>query len=118
VNGSQQPQTDYDLIADLGANERRLREMVTARKADGIKLAEARESYTIAKAECISRLRAAGNPVTLISDLVYGDKTVAALRRLRDIAEVVYDAGLEAINITKREQDTIKLRIETGRRSR
>ena len=45
-------------------------------------------------------------PVTLINQIVYGIPEVAELRLDRDIKETIYQANLEAINVTK-----LKLRI-------
>jgi hypothetical protein len=47
------------------------------------------------------RLKADGMAVGMINLIVYGSKDVAQLRLKRDIAQTMYDANLEHINVMK-----------------
>lgn len=59
--------------------------------------AEAERAYREKLAQRIVELRADGQPTTLASDLARGDRTVATLKRERDIAEGMKDAALQAL---------------------
>lgn len=59
-------------------------------------LAVAEESYRVALAKRIVELRADGTAATVCADLARGDAAVAELRRVRDIADGVYEAFKQA----------------------
>ena len=82
-------------------------------KERGQAFAKAEHDYKVASAQKILSLRAEGVPVTIISDLVKGDREVAKLRMDRDISEVLYKSCLEGINVYK-----IKTRILEGQLQR
>jgi hypothetical protein len=66
----------------------------------------ANERYRKALADKILELRAEGLPATLCSDLARGDKQVADLKRLSDIAEGVKEAmGQAAWRLTADRKD-------------
>lgn len=69
----------------------------TQLKTLSIKKAEAERNYRIRKAQEILKLRAEKYPVTIIQDVVKGDKEVAELRLKRDIAESDYYTCISAI---------------------
>lgn len=56
----------------------------------------AEESYRVALAESIVKLHADGVAWSSTGDIARGDKNVARLRRVRDIAEGVRDAAVQA----------------------
>jgi hypothetical protein len=58
--------------------------------------AEAEQSYRVSLAKAIVELRADGTAATVCADLARGDKTVAALRYTRDVAEGVREAAVQA----------------------
>ena len=60
-------------------------------------MAEASRDYRIARATKTLALKSAGNPATLIQDLVKGDKYVAELKMKFLIAEGVLDACKKSI---------------------
>lgn len=53
-------------------------------------------AYRLALAQEIVRLRADGQPVTVVQDLAKGNKHVADLRYARDVAEGVKEAAVAA----------------------
>ena len=57
--------------------------------------AQKEEAYRLALATKITELRAGGESVTLAADLARGDKHVAHLRMLRDVADGVRQAALQ-----------------------
>jgi hypothetical protein len=65
-------------------------------KRAALELALAEEKYRIALAKRIVVLRQEGNAATVCADLARGDESVAALRRLRDIQDGVYEAMKQA----------------------
>lgn len=69
----------------------------TQLKTLAINKAEAERNYRIRKAQEILKLRAEKYPVTIIQDVVKGDKEVAELRLKRDIAESYYYTCISAI---------------------
>lgn len=69
----------------------------TQLKTLAINKAEAERNYRIRKAQEILKLRAEKYPVTIIQDVVKGDKEVAELRLKRDIAESDYYTCISAI---------------------
>lgn len=94
---------EFDLMQQLQAMDRQLRNSLKALRENGTAYAAAEREYkkTLAK-EC-ARMRSEGVAATLIDKLCYGLENVADLRFKRDIAEVVYKANTEAINVLKLE---------------
>ena len=68
--------------------------------------AEAQKKYRIALRQEILQERAKGTPVTIINDICRGEEKVAELCFERDIAESLYKASQESINVYK-----LRLRI-------
>lgn len=79
---------------------------------NGIQSAEAERNYRIAKSQKILKLREEGIPTTLIIDLVKGDEEVSKLEFERNVADVVYKANLEAINVKKIELKLLGMEYE------
>ena len=77
--------TGYDLINEIGDLTKLLNSSV------------AEYEYRVALAQEIAKLRADGNPVTIVPDMARGDKQVARLRLDRDLKEVSFKAAGEAI---------------------
>ena len=77
----------------------------------GRRAAETEQEYRIALAKKELFLRDDGKPATLIGDLARGDKEVAALKMVRDIAEIDYEANREAINVYKLKARLIEAQI-------
>lgn len=74
--------------------------------------AEAEQAYKIALRQEILKERDRGTPVTIISDICRGEKEIARRRFERDVAEAVYKAAIEAINVYKLEINIMREQIE------
>ncbi len=61
------------------------------------KFAAAKRDYHIAAADKVIELKKESHPVTIINDLVKGDKQVAELRYKKDVAEGVMKACKESM---------------------
>ncbi len=102
-----------DLWTEINDNISRLDQTLTQLKRYGNEYAKAESEYKIALRSEILRLRADGQPATLVLNLCYGTPEIAKLRLDRDIKENLYKACLEAINVYK-----LKLRIYESQYSR
>ena len=83
----------------------------TELKILGVKKAQAERVYRIKQAEEILKLKEEKHPVTLIMELVKGNKDVAELRSQRDIAESDYQNCISAIDNLRIEIDAIKSKL-------
>lgn len=92
---------NIDLINEIQNLTKQLTNSLKQLRTNGIKLAEAEKEYKIAVNKKALLLRSEEMPVTLINQVIYGYEDIAQLRFLRDSAEVVYKANLEAINTLK-----------------
>lgn len=103
---------EYDLMLQLQKMDTQLRNSLKQLRENGTALAVAERDYkkTLAK-ECF-RLKAEGMPVTLIEKVCYGLDSTADLRFKRDIADAVYKANTEAINVLKLEMRLLDGQIE------
>lgn len=90
-----------DLFNELQNLTKQLTNSLKQLRTNGIKLAEAEKEYKIAVNKKALLLRSEDMPVTLINQVIYGYEDIAQLRFLRDSADVVYKANLEAINTLK-----------------
>lgn len=101
-----------EIWEEINYNEQALEDNLNKLGFNCKKSAEAEREYRIAKAQLMLKLRQQGMPITLIPDLVKGDKDVSLLALQRDIAEGIYKANLEAINIYKKKSDDLRLYFE------
>lgn len=83
--------------------DRELNEALATLVENGTKACECERLYRIEKAKEILRLKKEGYPVTLIPDIVKGLENVADKDFDRNLADVVYKANIERINIRKLE---------------
>ena len=91
-------QGDYAELMELQADlQHKVEELSTA----GVEYATAERNYRVALKTEILRLRAKGQPVTIVSDLARGDEDVANLKLSRDATKSVYEATIEAVNVLK-----------------
>ena len=90
-----------DLLNELQNLTKQLSNSLKQLRINGIKLAEAEKEYKIAINKKALILKSEDMPVTLINQVIYGYEDIAQLRFLRDSADVVYRANLEAINTLK-----------------
>lgn len=101
----------FDLQNKLQAEIRASIDCNEDAKNEGLKLAKAENSYRCELAKKIAKLQSEKQPATLIRDLARGDKEVADLKEVRDIAEVLYKAANEAQLVHKKTIDVIREEI-------
>ena len=81
-------------------------------RSRGSAYAQAEQDYRVELAKCILLERDKGTPVTIISDVCRGDRTIAGLKFNRDVADVVYKSALEAVNGYKLQIRILDAQIE------
>ena len=92
--------------------KKQLDEALSTVRENGIKWAEAERNYRLLKSQRILELNSKGYPKTLITDIVKGMEDVAELDFQRNVADVVYNANKEAINVKKLEKRTLESEME------
>ena len=103
-----------DLMEDLNIKIKELNTSIKSLRKTGTEYAEAERAYKVCLREHALRLRSEKDmPVTLIQQVVYGVPEVAEKRFVRDVAEAVYKANLEAVNSIK-----LQIRIIEGQINR
>ena len=103
-----------DLMEDLNIKIKELNTSIKSLRKTGTEYAEAERAYKVCLREHALRLRSEKDmPVTLIQQVVYGVPEVAEKRFVRDVAEAVYKANMEAINSIK-----LQIRIIEGQINR
>lgn len=70
-------------------------------RTKGTELAQAERDYKIALKKKVVEMKANNIKMSEINLTVYGIEEIADLRYKRDIAEAVYDANKESINVIK-----------------
>ena len=90
-----------DLLNEISAQSRKLDIALSEAGKRGRSWAEAERKYRVALKQKILVERDKGTPVTIISDICRGSEEIASLRFDRDVAEIIYKAALEAINVYK-----------------
>lgn len=101
-----------DLFNEMTSKTALLDKALTQLKTRGQEYALSEKEYRIALAKEILVQRSNGVPVTIISDVCKGNAEIALLRMKRDIAESVYKAAMEAINVYKLEVNIIREQID------
>ena len=96
----------YELIQQIQQKTALLDNALRESKERGIASADAEREYKVALSKAMLTERERGTPVTIISDICRGQEEIAGLRRERDIADALYKAAREAINVYK-----IQLRV-------
>lgn len=89
------------------AIDKELNEALDSLVENGIKACESERLYRMEKTKEILRLKKEGYPITLIQDIVKGLENIATLDFNRNLAEIVYKANLERINVRKLELRTL-----------
>lgn len=101
-----------DLIQEMSVKTQSLDKSIRALRTLGTNYAQAEHDYRMELSKKILFERDKGTPVTIISDVCRGDKSIAKLRFERDVAETVYKAALEAINGLKLQIKILDAQIE------
>ena len=94
---------------EIDLRQKELDVAVRSLRKTGTSYANAERNYKKALRQKALELRDGGIPVTLIDKVIYGEEEVANLRFERDVAEAVYKANQESINVLK-----LNLRILEG----
>ena len=89
------------LWEELQSEIAKLDQTLSQLKRYGKEFAQAQSNYYIELRSEILRLRDNGERVTIITTLAKGTPRVAELRMKRDVAEALYKACMEAINVYK-----------------
>lgn len=90
-----------NLMDELWQKFKMLDAAIKELRSGGSAYAQAEQDYRVELAKCILLEREKGTPVTIISDVCRGDRTIAGLKFNRDVADVVYKSALEAVNVYK-----------------
>lgn len=90
-----------DLHNELSYKLKDLDSCVKMLRTNGTKMADAEKKYRIALKKKVVEMRANKIALGEINLTIYGDEEIAALRYERDIAQVVYEANKESINVIK-----------------
>lgn len=92
-----------DLYSELEEIKQKLDISIKELRKNGSKYAEAEKEYKLLfRQECL-KLRDEGMAIGLIKLTCYGIPSVAQARFERDIAQIIYEANKEAINVFKLE---------------
>lgn len=102
-----------DLYSELHTKTKQLDASLRQLRSSLMEKAESEKSYKMLLAKECLKLRDAGMPATLIDKVCYGLPEVAEARFRRDVAEGLWQANMEAINVTK-----LELRLLEGQISR
>lgn len=91
-----------DLVNDIQQLRDELTQSIKLLRQNGIKLAEAERDYKVKlRQEALKLRQEKGMAVTLIDLIIYGVPEVAELRFKRDVAEAMYNANQEHIQVVK-----------------
>ena len=102
----------YELIQQLNQKSAMMDKALEATKDRAISSAKAETTYRTALAKAMLIEREKGTPVTIISDICRGQVEIAALRQERDIADALYKAAREAINVYKIQTKILREQVE------
>jgi len=101
-----------ELINQMLDKTNQMTGVITELKKRGRKMAETEADYRSALAQKILQLRAEGFPATIMSDVVRGDREVAKLRLVRDIAKTEYDVANEMLQVLKLQIRVLQAEVE------
>ena len=101
-----------ELYDELRTKTAQLERSVKELRKNGTAYAEAEKQYKILLREECLRLRSEGMAIGMIDKTCYGIPEVAEARFMRDVAEAVYRANLEAINSIKLELRLIDAQLQ------
>jgi hypothetical protein len=101
-----------ELINQMLDKTNQMTGVITELKKRGRKMAETEADYRSALAQKILQLRAEGFPVTIMNDVCRGDREVAKLRLVRDIARTEYDVANEMLQVLKLQIRVLQAEVE------
>ena len=101
-----------ELYEELQEKTLQLEKSIKQLRKSGTEYAKAEREYKILlRQECL-KLRDEGMAIGMIDKTCYGIPSVAQARFLRDVAEAVYKANLEAINSIKLQMRLIEAQLQ------
>lgn len=89
------------LLQELNQTISELQTAVNEMVTTGRNLAEKERDYKLALRGQALRERENGTPVTMLQYVLYGQRDIAMKRFERDVAQTMYDANREFINLKK-----------------
>lgn len=101
-----------DLMSEMETKLSELSVSIKKLREHGEKFAQAEHDYKVAMSKEVLRMRDEKTPATLINLVIYGQPEIARLRLQRDIAQVLYDANQEHINVVKLQIRIIENQIQ------
>jgi len=101
-----------ELWQELEQKRNELNTSIKLLRSNGEKLAQSEHDYKVALSQEALKLKAEGMAVGMINLVVYGVKEVAQLRLKRDIAQTMYDANQEHINVMKLQMRIIENQLK------
>ncbi len=110
--GDPKPMNGQDLFLEMQDRTSLLDKALEQLGRRGRTYAEAERCYRVALRQEILKERDKGTPVTVISDICRGDTEIARLKFERDVAEAVYKAAMEAVNVYKLEINIMREQID------
>lgn len=93
--------TGFDLVNEITELTQNLTKSLKQLRISGTELADAEKNYRILLRQEVLKMRDEGQAIGIISLVCHGIPEVAEARRERDVAEAVYTANKEAINVLK-----------------
>jgi hypothetical protein len=101
-----------ELINEMLDKTNQMTGVITELKKRGRKMAETEADYRSALAQKILHLRAESFPVTIMNDVCRGDREVAKLRLVRDIAKTEYEVASEMLQVLKLQIRVLQAEVE------
>lgn len=106
-----------DLVSELMADRKQMKESAKRLEEAGLALATAEAEYQAAKHTRVLQLKAKGHSATMIQLLIKGDERVSEKMFERDCAQVLYDSAKEALNVYKLDARLLEAQIDREFRS-
>ena len=101
-----------DLYQEIQQKIRELDYSVKSLRSTGTALATAEREYKILLRQEVLKLRDEGQAVGVIDKICYGIPSVAEARFKRDVAETIYEANREALQIIKLQLRILEEQLE------
>lgn len=101
-----------DLSEQMARLNNELSSSIKLLRKNGDALAEAERDYQIAKSQTVLQMKDRGCTITEIGLSIKGQADVAEKMFKRDVAQVMYDANKEHINVVKLQLRIIESQIE------
>ena len=101
----------YDLLQEMNSMKAELHRSMKMLRKNGEEMAQAENDYQTIKAKEWVLMEGAGCPTTKIKETIKGQPRVAEALLKRDLAQIMYEANQEHINVVKLELRVIENQI-------